>query len=105
MSLAYIAGGVNDGSVATPHRSAPHPLDSSTHTSHGGTLLGICTGDDEEVVLSDSLPVGFTSEAHSMRNLSMNSHCCTRVSVQTGSQTEVKEGHVGREGSRGRRVA
>lgn len=65
MSLAYIAGGVNDGSVATPHRSAPHPLDSSTHTSHGGTLLGICTGDDEEVVLSDSLPVGVYEQSPS----------------------------------------
>lgn len=83
-----------------------HILLTVPHTHLMGELLpGICTGDDEEVVLSDSLPVGFTSEAHSMLNLSMNSQCCARVSVQTGSQTEVKEGHVGREGSRGRRVA
>lgn len=40
--------------VAVSHRSAPHPLDSSTNTSLGGILLGICTGHDERLVLSDS---------------------------------------------------
>lgn len=40
--------------MATSHRSAPHLLDGTINTPLGGILLGICTGDDERLVLSDS---------------------------------------------------
>lgn len=45
--LPYIGGVVNDDGVAVS------PLDGFTNTCLGGTVLGICTGHDERLVLSD----------------------------------------------------
>lgn len=67
--LANIAV-VHDGCVVTSHRSIPHLLYGSTNTSFRGILLGICTGDDKRLVLSD-FPFGLcaNSEAISMPKL------------------------------------